>query len=128
MSEYIFRLVISYENYSKLKSVNLSKVTADDTWKIGDFRGKTRIVEQDSGAIFEAKGEVDSCKDYMLEIRDRVKEIHSDLVRAVLNNEIDIQLSCVVYSKSAPELNFDAEDVRWMSGLGASLDIQVYQL
>jgi hypothetical protein len=103
-------------------------VKPDIVWKVGELRGNTRIAETDCGVAFEVKGDSASCNEFLFKLKERTEKIYSDLIDASKSDAIDIQLSCIVYSEYSPELNFDAEDIEWLSSLGASLDIQSYGL
>ena len=99
-------------------------VPADNSWRKGDRRGKTSLIEKENGYEFRS----DQPGDISLE-----EQVHSLLHRlAPIASKIraigceDVQLTCVVYALRMPSINFSSSAIDILSRLGASIDVDLY--
>lgn len=106
----------------------ISKVvgcSCDRSWRIGDKRGKTIIVEKVNGWVLDsALPKSASLETHIEKILERVTR-QSDKIRRLSKQEC-VELSCVIYAASPPALNFDKKVVRQIAQLGANLDVDLY--
>ncbi|MBQ0728546.1 MAG: DUF4279 domain-containing protein [Thalassolituus oleivorans] len=96
-----------------------------ETWKAGDKRGETEILEKENG--WSLRSLVDSeLEDHISQIMKMTKGHEDKLLNLSERGDCEIQLSCVVYDGSAPALFFEKEVISWIASIGASLDIDLY--
>lgn len=95
------------------------------SWKIGDYRGKTKIKENNNGWVLNSGlGEEESLESH-IESLLKLLEPKADLIRKI-SDENMVEFSCAIYSKETPALNFDRSVIGQISALGASLDVDLY--
>ncbi len=100
-------------------------LTADQTWKTGDPRGRFGNVEKKNGFIMESK------LMFSASIDDHVKGMLKRLVPfaqkiGALTGECSIEFVCTVHRKVAPMLRFERDDLRWLGVMGARLDADIF--
>jgi hypothetical protein len=125
--EYHIRLIILSSSLNPEQISDQIGKAADETWLLGDQRKDTIILEKENGWMLFSKRKLSA------ELHE-----HLDNIRVALNGAeckiknisetlgCDVQLSCVVYTKSEPPLEFEKKDIAWLASMGASLDIDVY--
>ncbi|MBI3565070.1 MAG: DUF4279 domain-containing protein [Elusimicrobia bacterium] len=102
-------------------------LTADETWKLGDARGRFGNVEKKHGFVMESKAIFSASLD------DHIKAMLKRLAPAAqkigaLVNECSIEFVCTVHRKQAPMLRFERDDLRWLGVMGARLDVDIFVL
>lgn len=102
-------------------------LTADETWKLGDARGRFGNVEKKHGFVLESKTLFSASLD------DHIKAMLKRLAPAAqkigaLVNEASIEFVCTVHRKQAPMLRFERDDLRWLGVMGARLDVDIFVL
>jgi hypothetical protein len=99
-------------------------VVAEKSWRKGDIRKKTRIVEKENGYEFVAVYARDATFDEMVSgLLARLEPI-SGKIRTLACDHV--QLTCAVYSKEAPAIQFSPLVIEDLSRMGASIDIDLY--
>jgi len=123
--ETIVRLKITSEVHEPDTISEILGLSCDRGWKIGDMRSKTTIREKINGWILGSGLEKTVPLDEQIEaLLKRLEPLRENI--ASLLPDINIEVSCVIYSESTPALNFDRGTVASISALGASLDIDLY--
>jgi len=125
MEETIVRLKLRSRIYSPEKLVELSGLNCQRSWRIGERRGKSGIVEEDNGCVVESGLPKSATLDEHMAALLAVLAPCTAQLRS-LSEHTDIELSCVVYGKTVPALNFSRKTIDQIAGLGASLDIDLY--
>ncbi len=102
-------------------------LTADESWKMGEPRGRFGNVEKKNGFIMESKLLANASID------DHVKGMLKRLAPSAqkigtLVNECSIEFVCIVHRKVAPMLRFERDDLRWLGVMGARLDVDIFVL
>ena len=100
-------------------------LTCDSSWKTGDYRGKTIIIEKDNGWVIGSGLSTDVQLDDHVEHLLKMLEPFSENFKYI-SNEHSVLFSCVIYSKEVPALYFTADTISSINALGASLDIDLY--
>lgn len=99
-------------------------VPADHSWRKGDRRGRTSLVERENGYEFRS----DQPSEMSLEEQASVLLCRLDpiakKIRALGCDQV--QLACVVYSSSVPSIHFPSSVVEKLGFLGASIDVDLY--
>jgi hypothetical protein len=94
------------------------------SWRRGDRRAGSSVVERENGYEFLAKGQPEaSIDEQATALLARLEPI---VERIPLGAYDFVQLTCVVYSASPPAINFSAEVVAKLGRLGASIDVDLY--
>jgi hypothetical protein len=125
--EIIVRLKVLSVTHTPDQITSITGLRCDRSWLVGDKRGKTTIVEKCNGWILNSS----LTKDAPL-----VNHIENVLGQAApaaekirgLSEHAEVELSCVIYAFSPPALNFESAIIERICSLGASLDIDLYQL
>jgi hypothetical protein len=100
-------------------------VTCDKCWRIGDRRSITIIKETNNGWILSSGLEENFLFDVQVKsLLQRITPFKEKMRTYLIEDNIEI--SCVIYSESAPALNFDKGLISELSSFGASLDIDLY--
>lgn len=126
MRNYVRLMVIS-ESVSPEQISRQLGVRGDETWRIGDKRKNTDILEKENGwGLHSKKESTMNLEDHIENIRDLIKGFESNF--KILSDALDceVQLSCVVYFKDEPPLLFEKEVINWLNSIAASLDIDLY--
>lgn len=102
-------------------------LTADESWKKGDPRGRFGNVEKKHGFVLESKAIFSASLD------DHIKAMLKRLAPSAqkigaLVNEASIEFVCTVHRKQAPMLRFERDDLRWLGVMGARLDVDIFIL
>jgi len=102
-------------------------LTADETWKAGDPRGRFGNIEKRHGFVMESKALFSASLD------DHIKAMLKRLAPSAqkigaLVNECSIEFVCTVHRKQAPMLRFERDDLRWLGVMGARLDVDIFIL
>jgi hypothetical protein len=99
-------------------------VPADNSWRKGDRRGKTTLVEKENGYEFHSDrpGEIplEEQADFLLCRLDPIAE----KIRALGCDHV--QLTCIVYASQVPSIHFSSSAIERLSRLGASIDVDLY--
>lgn len=126
MESYV-RLMVLSESISPEQISSQLGILGDDTWRVGDKRKNTAILEKENGWILHSK------KEKSVDL-----EGHIDNIRALISGyesnfkiisdafDCEVQLSCAVYYENEPPLLFEKEIIIWLNSIGASLDIDLY--
>ena len=99
-------------------------VPAQKTWRKGERRGKTSILERNNG--YEFTGPADesmSLEERAGALMDRLGPIIEAIRRSGCDN---VELACVVYASTVPAINFPPSVIDTLSRLGASIDVDLY--
>lgn len=100
-------------------------LTCDRSWRIGEKRGKTTIVERSNGWVLNSTlPKSASLEAHIEELLGRLLA-RADKIRALSEHDT-VELSCVVYAILPPALNFDKSVIQRLAQLGASLDVDLY--
>jgi hypothetical protein len=123
--ETIVRLKITGTNRPPEQISKAIGLTCDRSWRIGDKRENTVIVEKTNGWVLNSG--LPKTASLEAHIEDLLKRLlaHADKLRLLSEDECT-ELSCVVYAASPPALNFDKTVIQRLSDLGVSLDIDLY--
>jgi hypothetical protein len=102
-------------------------LTADETWKLGEPRGRFGNIEKKNGFVMESKLMSGASID------EHVKGMLKRLAPAAqkvgaLTAECSIEFVCTVHRKVAPMLRFERDDLRWLGVMGARLDVDIFVL
>ena len=98
----------------------------DKSWKRGDVRKPTLLRERENGWLLESKNVLEyDLEEHLSYIKKTIGGREKVIKELMENQGCEIQVSCVFYCKTPPELNIRNELVTWLSIIGASLDIDV---
>lgn len=123
----IVRLKILSATHTPDQITSITGLRCDRSWLAGDKRGKTAILEKCNGWVLNSSlskksSLVEHIENILEQVSPAAGKIHA------LSERAEVELSCVVYSFSPPALNFDKATIERLNSLGASLDIDLYQL
>jgi hypothetical protein len=100
-------------------------VTCDKSWRIGDKRGKTIIVEKNNGWVLNSS--LPKSASLEAHIQDLLERLSPYAEKIQMFAKLDhVEFSCVVYAVNVPALNFSNAVIQNISLLGASFDIDLY--
>jgi hypothetical protein len=102
-------------------------VHCDRSWKIGDIRGKTIIKEKNHGWVVESGLSKEATLEEHIEALMRRLEPFINKIQQ-LSGQNDVCFSCVIYSEYNPPLFFEKAVIKWISALGACMDLDTYVL
>lgn len=123
--ETIVRLKITSSSRTPEQISGAAGIACDRSWRIGDKRGKTIILETTNGWVLNSSlPKSASLEAHIEELMERLTA-HADKIRTLSEHE-SVEFSCVVYAASPPALNFNKSVVRQLGQLGVSLDIDLY--
>lgn len=106
---------------------NIIGLKVDKSWRIGDFRGKTKIQERMNGVVIGSRlDKSEELENHILDLFNRISG-HEKSIKA-LSSDNSVELSCAVYAEVVPALYFEKEVIRKISEIGASFDIDLYFL
>jgi Domain of unknown function (DUF4279) len=99
-------------------------VPADNSWRTGERRGKTSLIEKENGYEFRSgqPGDI-SLEEQVHSLLHRLEPIASK-VRSI-GCEV-VQLTCVVYASRMPSIHFSSSAIEMLDRLGASIDVDLY--
>lgn len=104
---------------------SLVGVHCDRSWKIGDLRAKTTIIEKDNGWILNSGlEEEDSLDEHIKALLEKIAHLSSKI--QALSSDSYIEISCAIYASEPPPLHFEKDTIRQFNQIGASLDIDLY--
>ena len=107
---------------------SLIGLNADRSWKIGDFRGRTKLVHRLNGwavdsrlerRTFDPEAHIDDLMQRVRPYAEKIQDI------AVTDETI---LHCVLYTNQRVAVHLPVETLAWISRLGAALDLEIYFL
>jgi len=123
--EVIVRLMILSETQTPEQITALIGLASDKSWRVGETRPKTTMVEKNNGWVVDSqmpRSSALSCQ--VTRLLDRLSPFRRQ-IRKLARYEKTV-FSCVVYSDRRPPLVFSKKDIFGIAGLGAALDIDVY--
>lgn len=99
----------------------------DHSWRIGDKRCNTQIVESKNGwLLFSGLLENASLDEHIASLFGRVMPVEDRII--ALPHDITVEVSCAIYAEHPPALFFAADVVNKMARIRASFDIDLYML
>ena len=100
-------------------------ILCDHSWRIGEKRGKTILVEKTNGWVLNSKMPKNApLEAHIEELLGRLL-VHADRIRALSEQET-VEFSCVIYASAPPSLNFKKSVIQRVCQLGASLDMDLF--
>lgn len=119
------RLRVLSKNLTPEEISEVIGMGCDSSWRIGDFRRHTTIREKENGWVLDSRLDPtipleEHIRALLARISDRSERIRG---LAAANS---VELSCAVYAKDVPALNFDNLLIRQIAVLGAGLDVDLY--
>jgi hypothetical protein len=97
----------------------------DKSWRKGDKRSNSMIVECDHGCEIDSKSpKGSSIEQHMENLLQRVEAFTEKL--SSLPEDISIEMSCSVYADEIPTLSLSRTLIKRISEINASLDIDLY--
>ena len=100
-------------------------ILCDHSWRIGEKRGKTILVEKTNGWVLNSKMAKNAPLEAHIEELLRRLVVHADRSRALSEQET-VEFSCVIYASAPPSLNFNKSVIQRVCQLGASLDMDLF--
>ena len=95
-------------------------IKPDQSWKAGAMRGAFRVVEKQHGFVLESNLQPYSgLEDHVQEMLKRLSPCAQKL--GALANEVTVEFSCTVARKTAPQIKFSRDELRWLAVMGARL-------
>ena len=123
------RLVISSKSLTPDQISKKLGLSHDDSWKIGETRNNTSILETDNGLIIKSKKDKNSDLEthiiYLMELTENCKNNLEDFSKIP---DCSVQVACAIYYSEEPPLSLEKEIINWISSIGASLDIDLYPI
>jgi acetylglutamate kinase len=111
------------------KISELTGIDADKFWLAGDRRKDTQIIEKENGwAIKSFLNKDDDLEAHIQDMRRRLSGKEGIIKSISELAGCDIQLSGVIYGSDTPALCFDKDVIGWLGSIGASLDIDIYNI
>ena len=100
-------------------------ILCDHSWRIGEKRRKTILVEKTNGWVLNSKMPKNApLEAHIEELLGRLL-VHADRIRALSEQET-VEFSCVIYASAPPSLNFNKSVIQRVCQLGASLDMDLF--
>ena len=100
-------------------------ILCDHSWRIGEKRGKTILVEKTNGWVLNSKMPKNApLEAHIEELLGRLL-VHANRIRALSEQET-VEFSCVIYASAPPSLNFNKSVIQRVCQLGASLDMDLF--
>ena len=123
--ETIVRLKIISNRQTPEQITDTVGLTCDKSWRIGDKRGKTIIVEKNNGWVLNSSlPKSASLEAHVENLLERLSPCAAKI--QMFAEHDDVEFSCVIYAATPPALNFSKVVVQNISLLGASLDVDLY--
>jgi hypothetical protein len=123
--EIIVRLKVTSASRTPEQISDATGILCDHSWRIGEKREKTILVEKTNGWVLNSKMPKNAPLEVQIEELLERLIVHADRIR-VLSEHETVELSCVVYASAPPSLNFNKSVIQRVCQLGASLDIDLY--
>ena len=123
--EIILRLKVTSTSRTPDQITDATGILCDHSWRIGEKREKTILVEKTNGWVLNSKTPKNAPLEVQIEELLERLIVHADRIRALSEHET-VELSCVVYASAPPSLNFNKSVIQRVCQLGASLDIDLY--
>jgi hypothetical protein len=102
-------------------------IRCDWCWRCGDTRKHTIITEKDNGWVLHSGlPKTASLDEHMEALLSTVKPAKAKIRHLSLDDIVEV--SCVIYSATRPALNFGSSVIRQLAEMGASLDIDLYNI
>jgi len=125
--EVFVKLKISFEYDDVGQIEKLTHVKFDRIWKKGDVRPNTKMIEKSAGCSLNSGESIEASLDQhldslLLRLCDDASIIKN------LSKKNSIEVLCAIYSDSVPAFYFNHSTIEKIAALGASLDIDFYQL
>lgn len=100
-------------------------IPSSSSWKSGDKRGRTIIIEKENGWVVQSK--LDEKRELCSQLFDFLKQIAPYSERFLeLSKKNTVELSCIIYARTEPVLYFEKETIEAIAAFGASFDIDLY--
>ncbi len=100
-------------------------LSCDKSWRTGDLRANTIIVENSNGWILNSGlPKTAALEVHVKKLLDRLAPSAGEIQK--LSRDDTVEFSCVLYCETSPALNFDKMVIRKICEMGASLDVDVY--
>ena len=123
--EIIVRLKVTSASRTPEQISDATGILCDHSWRIGEKRKKTILVEKTNGWVLNSKMAKNApLEAHIEELLGRLV-VHADRIRALSEHET-VELSCVIYASAPPSLNFNKSVIQRICQLGASLDMDLY--
>jgi len=119
------RLKVTSTSRTPDQITDATGILCDHSWRIGEKREKTILVEKTNGWVLNSKMPKNAPLEVQIEELLERLIVHADRIR-VLSEHETVELSCVVYASAPPSLNFNKSVIQRVCQLGASLDIDLY--
>jgi hypothetical protein len=102
-------------------------IKCDQSYLIGDRRGRTNILEKENGWIIFSNIPRDApLEDHVKNLLERVSPI-IDKIRGIADRpDAEVELGCVIHANEEPPLFFTKEVVATLHRMGASIDVDLY--
>lgn len=95
-------------------------VKPDQSWKAGAMRGAFRVVEKQHGFVLDSKLQPYSgLEDHVQDMIKRLSPCAQKL--GALAAEVTVEFNCTVARKTAPQIKFGRDELRWLAVMGARL-------
>ena len=123
--EIIVRLKVTSASRTPEQISDATGILCDHSWRIGEKRGKTILVEKTNGWVLNSKMPKNApLEAHIEELLGRLL-VHADRIRALSEQET-VEFSRVIYASAPPSLNFSRSVIQRVCQLGASLDMDLY--
>ena len=123
--EIIVRLKVTSASRTPEQISDATGILCDHSWRIGEKRGKTILVEKTNGWVLNSKMPKNApLEAHIEELLGRLL-VHADRIRALSEQET-VEFSCVIYASAPPSLNFKKSVIQRVCQLGASLDMDLF--
>lgn len=124
-NEVIVRVKILSETRTPDQITQFVGIAPDKSWRIGDKRAKSSIVEGKHGWLLHSglaksaslEAHISALTSLLLPHASKIKELSRDDA---------VEFSIVIYASSPPSLFFSKETIATISQLGANFDIDLY--
>ena len=123
--EIIVRLKVTSASRTPEQISDATGILCDHSWRIGEKRGKTILVEKTNGWVLNSKMPKNApLEAHIEELLGRLL-VHANRIRALSEQET-VEFSCVIYASAPPSLNFKKSVIQRVCQLGASLDMDLF--
>jgi Domain of unknown function (DUF4279) len=100
--------------------------TPTKKWHVGDAVGKSMIRRKHNGVVFALPQEVgDHLEPVVLKLLDELEPIKDEFIRAVTNESLNCELSCVAYFTQPPSCSFAVETIMRIAELKVAFDLDL---
>jgi len=123
--EIIVRLKVTSASRTPEQISDATGILCDHSWRIGEKRRKTILVEKTNGWVLNSKMPKNApLEAHIEELLGRLI-VRADRIRALSEQET-VEFSCVIYASAPPSLNFNKSVIQRVCQLGASLDMDLF--